>query len=564
MESSGHGGMTGDSIPLPESLKGMEPGLAGLLERSFQFIGDRAQGPTHAFEGGVMRELRAVLQAETDPLRRQHITNLLNDLRTYFRSPSVANPEINDGLILIHITPDGFTAAVTLTPPRGLANIPTEVTVRSALERAGIRHGIDMLAVERLLEVLRKDNDLVWQAVIARGEPALPARPTRIEFRVKVIDKAQLRQQVSSMPDRLTPFWEPVDEGTLIGILRPPAPGVAGRDVYDRTIAPAEARHVAFNFGEEIALNPANNTLTAQAAGYVVADGSHLNIVPFYVIDDPAHRALGDLTFAGAVFVRGNLQGPGSVQCEDLFVLGNCEQANITAQGDVFIAGGVIGHRQGTIDADGGVYAGFVSEAGITALGEVVVANAIINSKVISNDAVRVTSEKGMITGGTIQALKEIVVRTIGSEFGMLTETVVGKDFLTTQRLEEIAHKIKLHEDNLRRIAELKNELVRAKVRVEKLPRDKQEIYIGVLRKEQQSLAELRSLNRRKARLSQGLKEFLTACIRVLDGIYPPVRVQVVNDIMEITKKLTAVTLQYDKNVGIVSNFGANPQEDAS
>ncbi|MFH0880972.1 MAG: FapA family protein, partial [Lentisphaerota bacterium] len=152
-------------------------------------------------------------------------------------------------------------------------------------------------------------------------------------------------------------------------------------------------------------------------------------------------------------------------------------------------------------------------------------------------------------------ALKEISAQNIGSEFGMLTETVVGKDFLTEQRLAEIREKISLHEDNLRRIQELKAQMIKAHVRIEKLPPDKQEIYIGVLRKEIASQAELKSLNRIRERLSKGLSDFLSASIRVVESLYPPVRVQMVDQITEITQRLNAVTLNYDKKTGIVSNF---------
>ena len=255
--------------------------------------------------------------------------------------------------------------------------------------------------------------------------------------------------------------------------------------------------------------------------------------------------------------------GPGHLECEDLFVLGNCEQVNVISQHDVFVLHGIIGHHQTRIETDGGVYAAFISESDISALGSVMVDNAIINSQVISNRDIHVTSPKGMIAGGKVYALKNIITATIGSEFGMLTETAVGKDFLTTGRTQDIARKIAVHIENLRRIQELKQQLERLKVPIERMPVDKQEIYIGVLRKEQTSQAEMNSLLRRKKILGQALTDFIAASIQVLDNLYPPVNVQIGDVIQEIRQKLTTVTLSFDHQLGIVSTSSVNKGESA-
>jgi len=168
-----------------------------------------------------------------------------------------------------------------------------------------------------------------------------------------------------------------------------------------------------------------------------------------------------------------------------------------------------------------------------------------------------------MIVGGSLHSLREVVAATIGSEFGMLTEIVVGKDFLATSRLEEISGKIAVHEDNLRRIQWLKKELKKSRVPIERLPHEKQEIYIGILGKEQNSQAELKSLIRRKKTLDTRLTEFLAASVQVLNSLYPPSRVQILDAIREIKEKLNAVTLKYGKRGVIVSDSSAkNSGED--
>jgi uncharacterized protein len=374
-----------------------------------------------------------------------------------------------------------------------------------------------------------------------------------------VIDKALLKSNPEQATTVLKQMWEPVKEKQRIGFLMDAEPGSPGRDVFGKLLPPPDPP--AMELGEDIVCST-DGVLTSNTQGYVIADGNRIDIVPLYVITIPAKGMSGELIFSGAVMVQGNLCGPGSIECDDLFVVGDCEQIKVISRGDVFIAGGVIGHNKTEIAADGGIYCAFVSEAKMSALGEVVVTNAVINSEVVSSDIIRITSPKGMIAGGSLHSLREISAATIGSEFGMMTEVFVGKDFLTSTRLGEITAKIVMHEGNLARIQNLKNEMSKSKIQIERLPKDKQEIYIGVLRKEQNSLDELKSLIRRRDILQRALGEFLTASVRVLNSIYPPSRVQILDAISEVKQKLNAVTLKWGKQGVIMTDMPVKEQEE--
>ena len=538
------------------------PTLDGLIEKSLQLLDHfQSSGGEILSDEGLMKQIKRCIESETNAIRKQHLVNNLNDLRAYFYTPSTNLAEPSDGLVLVSSSADALSAYLTLTPPRGSGSIPTINKVMAAFNKLRIKHGIDIDAVELALKIIRDDSDIVWRILVARGEPPIPGKGKRIEYRIRVIDKTALRSSGHKFSSILDPLGEPVKEGDVIGRISPPERGIPGKTIFGEAIFPEKVEEIEIDIGEEIERSR-DESLTALSQGYVVADANRVDIVPLYIMDKPSPGTSPDLSFPGAVFSRGDLQGPGSIRCEDLFVLGNCEQIQITSQGDVFIGGGILGHQQTSVDADGCVYSAFVSEARVSALGEIVVLNAIINSQVVSNDSVRVTSDKGIITGGTTQALKEIVAQSIGSEFGMLTETVVGKDFLTSQRMGDIREKIHLHENNLYRIQKLKQELAKSTVRIEDLPPEKQEIYIGVLRKEAQSQTELQSLMRRKKKLRQSLQDFLSASIQVVDSLYPPVRVQIVNEIKEIKEKLNAVTLKYDVYHGIVSSSPPNHKKD--
>jgi hypothetical protein len=542
------------AIPREDSL-GIE--LDNLVTGAITLFQRDYPGVPFRCERGMLRQLEDLFEVETNPARKRGLFNLINGFRAHFNLYDPDKPAENDGQVKIFVSRDRLTALLTVTSPRGIGNMPTLNTVQALLDRARIVFGVDTAAIEHALHEIRDRKDVVWCMPIAHGEPARAGRLGRIAFRVPVLDKPRMARDVAAMASWLLPLWAPVEAGAIVGSLTDASPPAPGKDIFGAILPPPESE-LALDLGDDLKLVN-HDTLVASAPGYVVADDARVDLMPVYVMKSPSSKTLREFTFPGVILVEGNLQGPGSLECDDLIVLGNVEQVSVSCRGDIFIAGGVIGHHQTTLDADGRIAAAFISEAKLSALREITAANAIINSQVISNTTIRVLSDKGMIAGGKLYSLKEIVSATIGSEFGMLTETIVGKDFLSSSRLEEITNLIHTHEENLRRIQALKEQIQRSRVRLESMPPDKQEIYIGILRKEQNSLGEMKSLLRRKKTLSRGLQDFLEGSIQVLNNLYPPVRVQIGNAIRDIRQKLNAVTLKYDEALGIVSQAPAAP-----
>ncbi|MBI3985921.1 MAG: DUF342 domain-containing protein [Lentisphaerae bacterium] len=546
-------------LPLPTSDGdgALDTELDGLLKTSLEHFQRSASDYRFVPEKGVIRQLEELLQAEPLPANKRTFSFAINNLRAHFNLNDPEHPEANNGRICLYVSEDKLQVFLTLTPPRPDGDMPTISTIQTALAHAGIVHGLDEPAMERALETVRSRRDVVWCALIARGVPPVPVRLDRIEFKTRIFDKPLIRKDIRKMEAAIIPLWKPLHEDDAIGVLKASNTAAPGKDVFGQPIPPPPPC-LLLDLSEDVVQGP-NGTLKARAAGYVVTDGKRVDIMPLYFMDNPA-AGTAKLSFPGVVLVRGHLRGPGAIECDDLFIVGNCEQVKIVSRNDVFISGGIVGHNQTELDADGGIYASFISEAKLSALGEVIADNAIINSQVISGIRIRVLSPKGMIAGGTLMALREIAASTIGSEFGMLTQTVVGKDFLSSSRIEVLTTRIRANEDNLRRIQELKQQLAKSRVSIENMPPEKQEIYIGILRKEQVSQTELKSLVRRKKTLNAGLQEFLDGSVKVVDNLFPPVRVQIGDAIKEFRERLNAVTLTYNKTLGIVSRSSAQEQ----
>jgi hypothetical protein len=532
-----------------------------IIARALKLAGLAPEDTSLPADQGVRQLLQQRAAQETEPDHKQRYQGMLNDLATFYQTSSHDPNDSNDGRIVITTSNDGQHAYLTLTPPRGPGSVPTRNRVLAALQKIGIRHGVDIQAINQAVATVRKDDpDIVWRTVIATGTPPIPGKPRRLRFSVNIVNKRTLREAIFHEYEEFGPVPNVVREGDVIGRLLLRERGKEGVDIYGDDSLPPAPPILEYLLSDAIYLS--HGVMTAQHPGAVFMDGNQVDIIPMYIVRDPKPGLLKDFAYPGAVLVLGNLEGPGQVRCDDLIVTGDCENIEVSSSGDVFILGGITGHNETRIDADGDLFANFISEADVSALGNVSIVNAIVNSRVISNGMVRVSSEQGMISGGSIQALRGVSVYTIGSEFGLFTETIVGKDFLTEQRLKDFSETIRQHEENLRRIMRLKMEVSKARVALEQLPPDKQELYIGVLRKEKQSRSELSVLTRRRARLSSRINEFLSASIQILEELFPPVRVQIVDEIKEFRERMHAVTLKYDASRGIVSDAIYKPQRD--
>gem|GEM_PF-2749190 len=529
--------------------------LSELLRRAFLLLSESI--PCGDFDPmqGIIAQLLFAMNGEQSVGRRNEFKALIGNFRTYFKAANPAQPETTNGRIRIAPSADRLEAHLTLVPPRGVGDMPTITTILESLSRERIVFGVDRSIIDRSLSLVREQGDIIWKAVVARGVPPRAAGFRKPKYNWDTIDKSFLRANFSEMNWRLAGVPRPVEKGQDFGVLLEPEPGAPGRDVYGSILAPPPCES-SFEIGEDIACS-AGGTLTACASGHIICDDNRVDIVPLYVMEEPEPESLENFFFAGAVLVKGDLNGPGRLECDDLFVLGGCEQIRIVSSNDVLIHGGITGRHATDISSDGCIYAAFVSEARLSALDDIVIENAVINSDVSSCSGIRVASPKGIIAGGHIQSLHGVSAATIGSEFGMLTEITVGRDYLVSSHLQDIKRRITDYEDNLGRIKRLKANLARANVPLEQLPRDKQEIFIGILHKEQNYSAELRSLLRRKVILEKRLSGFFVASVAALDSIFPPSRVQILDAISEIKDRLSSVTLRYARNRVVMKSSAA-------
>jgi uncharacterized protein (DUF342 family) len=297
-----------------------------------------------------------------------------------------------------------------------------------------------------------------------------------------------------------------------------------------------------------VALSKDGNKLLATSRGVIVLDGEGVAVVPLFYVPGDVTEEGEPIEFPGHVLVEGHVLGPVSIRCEDLYVRGNVEAATIEASGDVCVGGGILGKEGGTLLVQGKVTARSIQDATIEAGGDTVVRDSIAYSNITSNGMVHVVANQGSIVGGTISDLEKIEARRIGSDFGAQTTMIVGKDFLTSRRLTRIDQGIRTHQETLSKIELIKQRLAQGGVQSASLLPGQQDVLIALLQREAKARDEHRSLVRARSLLGQALKDFLSASIRVIEELTPPVKVQICSAVEEIGQRMGRVVLMLDRD----------------
>jgi len=354
-----------------------------------------------------------------------------------------------DGVFELDVSPDRMSALLSLTPPRGGKPV-TEEQVRVELAARGIVAGI---RDEVLRAALAKGQ--CEAVVIAEGRPPVPGTPGHFENLLDALTERQQEDDENAVID-----YRNMGNLTLVApgqpLMRriPTTPGQPGEDVLGAPIEPAPIPDVPFASNlTGVATDPEDpDLLLAAIAGVpmVVPQGVSVNsLLEVEAVD----LTSGNIDFDGTLRVKGDIKMGMQVRVAgDVTVNGTIEAAHVHADGNITVNGGIVGMadmmgdrgqtRTAQISCGGTVKARFITNADVVAGKNVAVEREIRQADIKAGESVLVGppgSQQGVITGGTVQALKSVQAGAIGSMSAVPTEVRVGLDPHAETKREALA-----------------------------------------------------------------------------------------------------------------------------
>lgn len=345
----------------------------------------------------------------------------------------------------LQISGDKLSVRLSVHPPSQSGKMLTMEIVEETLTDSGITHGIDQAAIEQALKEAIAGGIPILNTVIAKGTAPELGKSAGIEFKFqteKMIGTVDQESGVIDYKERQT--LQNVKTGEVLAVKAPPTKGEEGINVYGGIIPADPNTDEILIPGENVEVSEDGLVLTSAIDGVVVL--THDNkIGVFEQFQVPGHvdYSTGNLSMDGTLEIKGWIRSGFHVQAKgEILVGGGIEGANVEADADISIKGGIIGSGEGKIHAGGDLTVRFIENAQVHANGNIHIRNDIVRSNVSAGGSIICTGGKGRIRGGAVSAGKVIVMNEIGSPAGIITHVSVGAASEFRERLVNISKEL--------------------------------------------------------------------------------------------------------------------------
>lgn len=339
-------------------------------------------------------------------------------------------------IIDIQIDRDALRAAVSFMRGADVQRL-TPALVRSALSDRSVAIDDDVAA--RIDEFCR----LVGEKVIKPEQPFDVAIGTHPQDAVNgAFQSAFTTNESPNAYDRwLDTGVHCVKAGDVLGTVKPPTDGVAGRNIRGKAIEPKTLHGKSVEIGDGISCD-SDGALTATHDGRLVVDGLNVSVVSSEAIDGNVIVGRDMGTLATDAYINGNVgDGVHLIAKQSLVIDGSIEGARIAVGHDLFVTRGMVGATGGGITAGRDVALKFAEEAEIEAQRHLVASTNLVNCTLRSGGCVIAPS--ATIVGGELTARYRVLARVIGGEACTPTKVTVGPGIEVARRAAELEDKLK-------------------------------------------------------------------------------------------------------------------------
>lgn len=374
-----------------------------------------------------------------------------------------------NSLIEVVVDADGMSAWLK-TKRHADTRMIVPDTVQSTIRSAGVRLTDDVKArIAAYLEMLSSQPPPRQPFLIAQGRAGEPARSPAFQWREDA--DADRPFDAADFDQRVAGSVRMVEQGDRIGRVRPPTEGTPGEDVLGRPIPADGASFAPIELGPNVRLDDDGETAVALQPGRVTFDGKRLDVVRAREVIVTEKEPVDSIDAPQDVVVRGNVADGARVQAGgSVIVAGSVEPAEIIARRDVIVHFGVIGRHKGRLVADNDVAAKFCEDADISAGGDVIIATNVINSRVLAGR--RLMARDAAVIGGDIRAVQSVEARILGSESNVPTPISVAEVGDLEARAARLNERIGA---GRARLAELRRALSPLQAAARKLSADQQQ-----------------------------------------------------------------------------------------
>lgn len=338
-------------------------------------------------------------------------------------------------LLAMRISDDKLMVTVTISPE--LATHPSAIEhIKTELQRFKIEVPLDIDTLNDTIIQVASSGVTVQNLVIGRGVAATPPIDPQIKWSREFFAHGYFVDPETKLIDYHRKAAAPsVEKDELIAVLVPAKPGVEGRDVFGRAIAPIKPKPSEIIAGPKVSFDASTGEFRAASNGRVKLDGRMLTVLDVFQVAGGVGIESGNIDHRGSVIIDGDVQtefrvaATGDIEVRD--VIG---AADIECGGNLVAQKGISSAFGKHIVVKGHIHAKYVERAHIFCTGDVIVESEILDSSIHAGGKVICT---GRVQGGNITAATGIEIGEAGAHTESLTLLAAGIDFQIVRSQKE-------------------------------------------------------------------------------------------------------------------------------
>ncbi|NMA65995.1 MAG: DUF342 domain-containing protein [Clostridiaceae bacterium] len=449
--------------------------------------------------------------------------------------------KIDCGIEVI-VTEDKMQAFVKLTPPEGNGSPPTVEAIVQALYSKGIVFGMSEEKIRKLVE----DPIYNQQILVAEGVPPVNGENGKVKYLIDIKkDRKPIIMEDGTVNYKDMNLIENITKGQKLAELIPPIPGKDGKNIVGKVLKALNGKPAIIPRGRNVVFSPDGQELFSDIDGQLMYADGKISVFATHEVKDNVDNSTGNIRFIGNVTIRGNVLAGFEVEAGgNIEVDGVVEGAILKAGGNIILRRGMHGNNKGLLIAGGDIVAKYIESTTVEARGNIN-AEAIMHCDVKCSNKLILGGRRGLLVGGICRVGNFVEVKTLGSQMSTATVLEVGVDPNLRERLKFLKTDLPNMEEGHLKATQAIN-LLNKMAKVSPLSLEKREIlakstrakfyYEKMLQKYRKEIKEIEDIMQKSA----------NGRIRILNSIYPGVRVAIGKSMLYIKEEAQYCTLYSD------------------
>ncbi len=431
-------------------------------------------------------------------------------------------PILYDSVCDIEISEDKKNATATFYPAasNGKQLIVTDVIKK--IREQSITAPLEKLNIVKALELVKNRNEVIENIIVAKEKEPKPGKAAWVEYLFDTNKKAvPIIDENGNIDFHNLNLIESVTENQKIGIFHPMIEGEDGTDLFGKIIIAPKLKDTNPPKGKNIYYREEEpNHILSKIDGHISLVGNDIVITNLYNIRGDVDFHTGNVVSKGSLNITKNVKSGFNLEMsENITIGGYVKDSEIKSGGDISIRGGFSGTGKGKITAGGNVNIRYIRNQEVYSRGDIIVEKEVVEAKLFAKGDIKSASNRMMLVGGSAVAGGNIIVNTLGHEYGMETRVEAGSDYVVKIKLKVINDECKIMKKDL---SKLKEQIATSLAggSVGKLAK-------ALLIKQQLMKKQYELLQKKRSDLQASVSALSGAKITVSGNIYPGVKIYI-------------------------------------